>query len=225
FEREGVAPAAQFYALVGSPAVDYRAADPATPRPKDFTSEFAWLKDKPDFIGLEGYLFPDTYRVYADATVEDIVRKMLENFDRKLTPELREEITKSNRSLHQIVTMASIVEAEIANHDDRPTAAGLLWKRRDRGMLLQVDASVNYVTGKHDPRVSREDTAADSSYNTYKYPGLPRGPIGNPGTSAILAALRPKESPYWFFLTTKDGKTVFSRTLEEHNINVQRHLR
>jgi len=224
-EREGIAPAATFYALAGSPAVDYRVADPALPRPKDFTSTFTWLKEKPDFIGLEGYLFPDTYRVYADASLEDIVHKMLENFDRKVTPELRGEIAKSGRSLHQIITMASIIEAEIANPDDRPTAAGVLWKRRDRGMLLQVDATVNYVTGKHDPSVSREDVAADSSYNTYKYAGLPRGPIGNPGMSAILAATNPKESPYWFFLTTKDGKTVFSRTLEEHNANVQRYIR
>ncbi len=225
-EREGIAQAEELHELVGFPAMDYRSADPAIPRPKDFSTDFAFLResDKPDFIGLDGYLFPDTYRVYADASVEDIVRKLLENFDRKLTPELRAEVAASGRSLHQIITMASIIEAEISNHDDRATAAGILWKRRDRGMLLQVDASVNYVTGKRDPRVSREDAAVDSAYNTYRYPGLPRGPIGNPGMSAILAALRPKESPYWFFLTTKERKTVFSRTLEEHNANVARHL-
>lgn len=226
-EREGVAQAEELHELVGFPAMDYRTADPAIPRPKNFTVDFVFLRDsgRPDFIGLEGYLFPDTYRVYADASAEDIVRKMLENFDRKLTAELRAEVAAGKRSLHQIITMASLIEAEIANHEDRPTAAGILWKRRDRGMLLQVDATVNYVTGKHDPRVSRDDTGVDSSYNTYKYPGLPRGPIGNPGMSAILAALRPKESPYWYFLTTKDGKTVFSRTLEEHNANVARYLK
>lgn len=226
-EREGIASGIQLHAITGTPAVDLRTAGPAVTKPKGFSTEFAFLREggKPDFIGLEGYLFPDTYRVYVDASVEDIVRKMLQNFDRKLTPELRDEIAKSGRSLHQIITVASLVEAEISNHDDRPTAAGVLWKRRDRGMLLQVDATVNYVTGKHDPRVSRDDTAVDSAYNTYKYPGLPRGPIGNPGMSAILAALRPKESLYWYFLTTKDGKTVFSKTLEEHNLNVQRYLR
>jgi UPF0755 protein len=225
-EREGIAQAEELHELAGFPAMDYRSADLAIPRPKDFSAAFTFLKEdgKPDFIGLDGYLFPDTYRVYEDASVEDIVRKMLENFSRKLTPELRDEIVKSGRSLHQIITMASLIEAEIANHEDRATAAGILWKRRDRGMFLQVDATVNYVTGKRDPRVSRDDAAYDSAYNTYKYPGLPRGPIGNPGMSAILAALRPKESSYWFFLTTKEGKTVFSRTLEEHNANVQRHL-
>ncbi|MDO8598813.1 MAG: endolytic transglycosylase MltG, partial [bacterium] len=159
-EREGIAQAKEFHELVGFPAMDYRSADLAIPRPKDFATDFTFLRDngRPDFVGLEGYLFPDTYRVYMDATIEDIVRKMLENFDRKLTLELREEIVKSGRSLHQIITMASIVEAEISNHDDRAVAAGILWKRRDRGMLLQVDATVNYVTGKHDPRVSRVDT-------------------------------------------------------------------
>lgn len=228
FEREGIAQAEELHELAGFPAMDYRSADPAIPRPKIFANAFAFLHEseggKPDFIGLEGYLFPDTYRVYADASVEDIVGRMLDNFGGKMNPERVEEITKSGRSLHQIITMASLIEAEIANHEDRATAAGILWKRRDRGMLLQVDATVNYVTGKHDPRVSREDSSVDSAYNTYKYPGLPRGPIGNPGMSAILAALRPKESPYWFFLTTKDGKTVFSRTLEEHNANVSRYL-
>lgn len=226
FEREGIATGIQLHAMTGTPAMDARTVGPAVSRPKDFSGDFSFLREsgKPDFIGLEGYLFPDTYRVYTDASVEDIVRKMLGNFDRKFAPELRVEVTASKRSLHQIITMASLIEAEIANHEDRPTAAGILWKRRDRGMLLQVDATVNYVTGKHDPRVSRDDTAVDSAYNTYKYPGLPRGPIGNPGMSAILAALRPKESPYWFFLTTKDGKTVFSRTLDEHNANVARYL-
>ena len=225
-EREGIAQAEELHELAGFPAMDYRSADPAIPRPKDFARDYAFLRDngKPEFIGLEGYLFPDTYRVYADASVEDIVRKMLEHFDRRIDANIREEVAKSGRSLHQIITMASIIEAEISNHDDRAVAAGILWKRRDRGMLLQVDATVNYVTGKRDPRVSREDTAADSAYNTYRYPGLPRGPIGNPGMSAILAALRPKESPYWFFLTAKDGRTVFSRTLEEHNANVRQYL-
>ena len=150
---------------------------------------------------------------------------MLQNFDRRVTPELRAEIVASGRTLHQIITMASIIEAEIARSEDRPVAAGVLWKRRDRGMLLQVDSTVNYITGKHDPGVSREDAAVDSAYNTYRYPGLPRGPIGNPGMDAILAALRPVESPYWFFLTPRDGSTIFSRSLEEHNRNVVKYLR
>lgn len=224
FEREGIADANALFALVGAPATDYRFADPALPRPKDFSTNFPLLRERPAFVSYEGYLFPDTYRVYADASLEDIVQKMFVNLERKMTPELREEIAKSGRSVHQILTMASIVEAEISRAEDRPIAAGVLWKRRDRGMLLQVDASVNYVTGKHDPRVSRDDAGMDSAYNTYRYAGLPRGPIGNPGMDAILATLRPQSSPYWFFLTTKGGQTVFSRTLEEHNANVARHL-
>lgn len=224
-EREHIATANELFALAGAPAVDYRDADAAIARPKDFSRDFFYLNEKPEFIGLEGYLFPDTYRVYEDASVEDILRKMLQNFDRKLTPELRAEIAASGRSLHQVLTMASIIEAEVARNDDRAIAAGILWKRRDRGMRLQVDASVNYATGKHDPRVSTTDAAVDSSYNTYRYAGLPRGPINNPGMDAILAALRPTQSPYWFFLTTTDGRTVFSKTIEEHNANIARYLR
>lgn len=224
--REGIigSPEALF-AVTGAPAVDDRSTPAELPRPRDFTAEFPLLAEKPTFIGLEGYLFPETYRIYADASAEDLVRKMLAHLDRTLTFALREEIVRSGRTLHQILTMASIIEAEIAVPADRPIAAGILWKRRDRGMLLQVDATVNYVTGKHDPRVSREDTVVDSAYNTYRYPGLPRGPIGNPGMDAILAALRPQPSPYWFFLTTRDRRTVFSRTLDEHHVNIAQHLR
>ncbi|MBI4433631.1 endolytic transglycosylase MltG [Candidatus Uhrbacteria bacterium] len=224
-EREGIATAAELAALAGTPAMDYRIADAQVLRPKDFSGTFAFLKEKPEFIGLEGYLFPNTYRVYVDASLTDILGKMLTEFDRKLTPELRQEITQSGRSLHQVLTMASIIEAEISRPEDRALASGILWKRRDRGMRLQVDSTVNYVTGKHDPRVTIADTGIDSAYNTYRYPGLPRGPINNPGMDAILAALRPKESPYWFFLTAPSGQTTFSRTLEEHQANSVKHLR
>lgn len=224
-EEQGIARSADLYRITGAPAVDYRTANVEVPRPKDLHGEFSILSERPEFVSFEGYLFPDTYRVYVDASVEDIVRKMLANLEQQLTPDLRREITESGRTVHQILTMASIIEAEISRREDRPTAAGILWKRRDRGMHLQVDATVNYVTGKRDPRVSRDDSALDSAYNTYRYPGLPRGPIGSPGLDAILAALRPVSSPYWFFLTTRDGRTVFSRTLGEHQVNVNRHLR
>lgn len=224
FARAGIASQEELYGITGAPGVDYRSAEYAAQRPRSFDDAFSFLKDKPEFIGLEGYLFPDTYRVYADATAEDVVKKMLANFDRKITPELREEIARSGRTLHQIITMASIIEAEARGAEDRSIVAGIFWKRRDRGMLLQADSTVNYVTGKHDARVSRNDTLLDSAYNTYRYAGLPRGPINNPGMDAIVAALRPKQSPYWFFLTMKEGKVIYARTLEEHNENVAKYL-
>lgn len=222
-EREGIATADAFYALVGAPAADYRRADAGT-RPTQLDAEFSFLAERSEFVGLEGYLFPDTYRVYEDASLEDIVRKLLAHFDTQMTPELRAEIAASGRTLHQIVTMASIVEKEVGDDVSRPIVADILWKRRDNGWLLQSDATVNYVTGKSDPRTRLADHAVDSSFNTYKYPGLPHGPISNPGMASILAALRPKASPYWFFLTGPDGAVHFARSLDEHNANIRKYL-
>lgn len=222
--RAEISPAEDLYKITGAPGVDYRLAEFAAQQPQSFVEKFSFLKDKPEFIGLEGYLFPDTYRVYEDATVEEIVQKMLANFDRKLTPEIREEITKSGRTIHQIVTTASIIEAEARGTEERAIVSGIFWKRRDNGMRLQADSTVNYITGKRDPRVSLGDTLLDSAYNTYRYGGLPRGPINNPGMDAILAAIHPKPSPYWFFITTKEGRVVYARTLEEHNANIAKYL-
>ncbi|MFH1430311.1 MAG: endolytic transglycosylase MltG, partial [Candidatus Uhrbacteria bacterium] len=224
-EREGIGSPDELYAIVGIPATDYRHADPEIPRPIDLGAEYPFLVEKPEFIGLEGYLFPDTYRVYADTSVEDIVYKMLDNLSVKLTDELLAEIAASGRSLHQVLTLASLVEKEVSNEEDRPIVAGILWKRRDRGWLLQADSTVNYVTGKSDPRTRIADHSVDSSFNTYRYAGLPRGPISNPGMASILAALRPQESPYWFFLTTPDGETKYGRSLAEHNTNIARYLK
>ncbi|MDO8425833.1 MAG: endolytic transglycosylase MltG [bacterium] len=222
-EREGVTDAAALYALTGEPAADYRKMEGAT-RPTVFDGEFAFLAERSEFVGLEGYLFPDTYRVFDDASAADIVRKLLQNFDDKMTPVLREETAASGRSLHQIVTMASLVEKEVADDAARPIVAGILWKRRDQRWRLQADSTVNYITGKSDPRTRIADHDADSSFNTYKYPGLPHGPISNPGMASILAALRPEATPYWFFLTGTDDTVHYARTLEEHNANVRKYL-
>lgn len=187
-------------------------------------SNFQFLLDKPKKVGLEGYLFPDTYQVYKNATAEDIARKMLENFDKKLTVEMRADIEKRGRTIFDIVRMASIIEAEVPHVEDRPIISGLLWKRLEVGMLLQVDSTLNYSTGNKSRALSLEELKIDSMYNSYKYPGLPPTPIGNPGLDAIRAAIYPKESPYWFFLSSKDGKTIFSKTLEEHNAAKAKYL-
>ncbi|MDO8463428.1 MAG: endolytic transglycosylase MltG [bacterium] len=225
-EIEGIAQAEELHELVGFPAMDYRNAEPAIPRPThNFDVEFPFLTERPEFVGFEGYLFPDTYRVFEDATVEDIVTKMLRHFDTQMTLVLREEIAASGRTLHQVVTMASIIEEEVADDAARPIVADILWKRRDQGWLLQADSTVNYVTGKSDARTLFADHAVDSSFNTYRYAGLPRGPISNPGMASILAAIRPEPSPYWFFLTAPDGTMHYARTLDEHNANIRKYLR
>ena len=187
-------------------------------------TNYQFFTDKPKKKGLEGYLFPDTYQVYKNATVEDIARKMLENFDKKLTAEMRVDIESRGRTVFDIVRMASIIEAEVPHVEDRPIISGLLWKRLEVGMLLQVDSTLNYATGNKSRALSFEELKIDSLYNSYKYPGLPPTPIGNPGLDAIKAAIYPKESPYWFFLSSKDGKTIFSKTLEEHNAAKAKYL-
>ena len=174
------------------------------------------LDSRPKNLDLEGYLFPDTYRVYSDATATDIVRKMLDNLDRKLTLELRTEIEKQGKTIHEILTIASILEKEVSTDADRKMVADIFYKRLAAGIPLQADSTVNYVTGKGVSRASAEDLEIDSPYNTYKYRGLPPGPICNPGLSSIMAAIYPTSNPYLYFLTTPDGKVIYSKTYEEH---------
>ncbi|MEW6610064.1 MAG: endolytic transglycosylase MltG [Patescibacteria group bacterium] len=175
---------------------------------------------------LEGYLFPDTYRLYLDARPEDLIEKMLNNFLGKIGEEsLARALKISHHSRHEIITMASIIEAEVPHSNDRPVIAGIFWKRIEAGIPLQADSTVNYATGKHTRAASLDDLRFNSPYNTYLYPDLPPGPISNPGISAIKAALHPQDSPYWFFLSKEDGTTVFSKTLDEHAAAKEKYLR
>ncbi|MBI4135367.1 endolytic transglycosylase MltG [Candidatus Uhrbacteria bacterium] len=186
---------------------------------------FVFLSDVPAGVGVEGYLFPDTYRVFKDAQTQDIVQKMLENFDAKLTSEMRAAIGAQGKTVFDIVRMASIVEREVPHEEDRPVIAGILWKRLDAGMALQVDSTLNYATGGKNAALTAQELAIDSPYNTYKYRGLPPAPIGNPGLSALRAAIYPQHSAYWYFLSGTDGKTHFAKDLDEHNENKARYLK
>jgi len=122
--------------------------------------------------------------------------------------------------------MASMIEKEVQTPEDKKMVSGILWKRITEGMPLQVDATVNYITGKHDKGVQIKDTVIDSPYNTYKYYGLPKGPISNPGMDSIQAAIYPQKSVYWYYLSaTKTGETIFSKTLEEHNLAISKYLK
>ncbi|MDO8582136.1 MAG: endolytic transglycosylase MltG [bacterium] len=175
---------------------------------------------------LEGYLFPDTYRIFKDATVQEIVVKMRGNFDRKVTSEMRADIKKQKKTLDEILIMASILEREVRTPEEMRLASDLFWRRVAIGMPLQSDATVNFVTGEKRPSPLYKDLEVDSPYNTYKYRGLPPGPIGNPGLFAITAAIYPKKNDYWFFLTTQDdGRAIFSKTFDEHNWNKVKYLK
>lgn len=196
---------------------------------KQFETSFEFLRDKPENLGLEGYLFPDTYRIFVGASSTALVGKMLENFDKKLTPDLRDEIRKQHKTIFEILTVASLIEQEVRTREDRAVVSGILWKRLEVGIPLQVDATLLYAkevkTGQSSIIISAEDKKIDSPYNTYKYRGLPKGPISNPGINAIRAAIYPKSSPYLYYLSAPDGKTIFSKTLEEHNTAKAKYLR
>ena len=173
---------------------------------------------------LEGFLFPDTYHFSPSIGVEEIVKTFLHNFDKKLTPELREEIEKQNKTIFEIITMASLIEKEVRTFEDKKMVSGILWKRLKSDIPLQVCPTIIYITGKQTTKISVEETKIDSPYNTYKYLGLPIGPICNPGLESILAAVYPEDSEYWYYLSTPKGETIFTRTLEEHNINKAKYL-
>ncbi|MFH1978926.1 MAG: endolytic transglycosylase MltG [Patescibacteria group bacterium] len=164
---------------------------------------------------LEGYLFPDTYYVPTNITPDSFVEMMKEAFEKKTIPEMREK---------DILTMASILEKEESNLEDKKLIAGILWKRIDAGMALQVDAVFPYIIGKNSYQLTLDDLKTDSPYNTYLYKGLPPGPIANPGLESLEAALNPTDSAYWYYLSDKNGQTYYSKTYEEHLRKKERYL-
>jgi len=172
----------------------------------------------------EGYLFPDTYLFLPNVEAEQVFKEMSSNFKKKIE-DIKIEIRRSDRKLEEIIIMASLLEEEARTTETRRLIAGILWKRLDIGMALQVDAVFGYIIGKNTFELTLEDLKIDSPYNTYKYPGLPVGPITNPGMDSILAALRPEESTYLFYLSDREGNMYYSETFEGHKIKKQRYLR
>lgn len=167
-------------------------------------------------IPLEGYLFPDTYFLDpSDFKPEQLITKCLNNFNKKL-PEKPE-------NLHEIITMASIIEREVRTEKDLPVISGILWKRYKQNWHLGADATLLYITD--DKTISEADLEIDSPYNTRKVVGIPPGPIGNPGLKSIEAAINPADSSYWYYLTTPDtGEVIYAKTNTEQNINRAKYL-
>jgi len=220
-----------FFKVVGLPLVDYRANKKLT-EPYDFSSEFSFLKDKPLHRGLEGYLFPDTYRVYASSSVEEITRKMLDNFDNKLTENMRVDITSQGRTIYEVITLASLIEKEApinyqtGDNKDAKIIAGVFLNRLRIGQGLQSDATLSYIYSDNKPAHSGAELEVDSLYNTYKYRDLPPGPICNPGILAIEAAIYPTKTDYNYFLTPKgDSTVIYARTYDEHLKNKYKYLK
>ncbi|MDD2753714.1 MAG: endolytic transglycosylase MltG [Candidatus Portnoybacteria bacterium] len=191
----------------------------------DFQVQYKFLSDAPANAGLEGFLFPDTYIFERDVKAAGIIKKFLDNFDKKLTPDLREQISRQGKNIYNVVILASIVQQEAIDENDMPLVAGVFANRLQKGIALESDASVNYATGKKLRQTTYEDLKIKSPYNTYMYRGLPPGPIANPGIEAIRAAINPPKTDYLFFLHPLDGPTVFSKTLDEHNRNRAKYLK
>jgi UPF0755 protein len=209
FESKGLGPAAEF-STQASDAQLIRNVDPAA-------------KD------LEGYLFPDTYAMTRHATAAQLVPRMVTGFQKALAPEIWSAAEARGLSMRAFVTLASIVEKETGKPEERPLVAAVYTNRLKIGMALQCDPTVIYAlerAHRYDGNLTRENLQFDSPYNTYRYPGLPPGPIANPGRASLEAVARPADVPYLYFVSRGDGSHAFASTLEEHNRNVnefQRH--
>jgi len=206
FEAHGFGPADTFVA----------AARDATP-----------IKDlDPAAKDLEGYLFPETYALPRRTDASKLVRLMTSRFEHVLTPDLREAAAARHLSMHEVVTLASIVEKETARADERPLVAGVYTNRLRIGMALACDPTVIYALqrmGRYNGNLHKADLSMDSPYNTYRYPGLPPGPIASPGRAALEAAVQPADTDYLYFVSRNDGSHAFARTYDEHKRNVEKY--
>ncbi len=168
----------------------------------------------------EGYLFPDTYFLARGTDATRILEMMLGRFKDKVPANCIDLAARKGMNLQALITLASIIEKEARVADERAVISGVFHKRLKRGMKLQADPTVRYALQVWERKLTRADLGVDSPYNTYRYAGLPPGPICNPGLDSIRAAAEPADVPYLYFVTRKDGsgRHEFSRTLEEHNL-------
>lgn len=199
-------------AVIGERA-DARRFDPA------WREEFSFLKALPADRSLEGYLFPDTYRVWKEQLPEGLIRKQLQTFQQEVTSLPLTEKSLPLKSLDDVIRLASIVEKEVATEADRRLVAGVFLTRLREGMPLQSDATIQYVTQSGRSRSTAADLRLASDFNTYRVKGLPPAPICNPSLSAIRAVLDPDVRGYRYFLTDAAGKVYYAKTLQEHAQN------
>ena len=179
---------------------------------------YGYIPQTGDYRQLEGFLFPETYSINRNMDPVQIINMMLAEFNKNWTPERQARADEMGYSVSQIVTVASLVEREARVDSERPTIASVIYNRLDEGMLLQIDATVQYALGEQKDRLLYSDLEIDSPYNTYKNTGLPVGPIASPGLSSIDAALYPEETNYYYYQTSTagDGSHYFCETFAEH---------
>ena len=184
---------------------------------KNFSYNYSFLDpaELGDANRLEGYLFPDTYEFYAYMEPSSAINKFLDNYGRRVTDEMEAQAANRGRTMDEIIIIASLIEKEAGSNEERGKIASVIYNRLNAGMPLQIDATVNYITGNN--KISDGDLEIDNPYNTYVYKGLPPGPISNPGLASINAALNPENTGYYYYaLDTSTMTHKFSRTYEEH---------
>lgn len=184
---------------------------------KNGSFDYKFLKDAPqDITRLEGFLYPETYQVDLDADAHDVIDAMLKQFDKVFKDEYYEKAEEMGLSVHEVMTVASIVEREAKTEEDKEKVASVIYNRLKEGMPLQMDSILAYITGEEKIKASLEDTKVESEYNPYTNKGLPPGPICSPGLASIKAALYPADTDYLYFVATDklDGTNVFSEDYE-----------
>lgn len=182
-----------------------------------FDDQFAFLQGRPAGASLEGFLFPETYLVPRGSKAKDLIILQLKQFGTEWTDGRQTQATQRKRTVFEIVTLASLIEREARFDEDRAKVASVIYNRLARGMLLQIDATVLYAKGVWQATVTYDDRKIASPYNTYLHPGLPPGPIANPGIKAIDAALNPAPTDYLYYLSDPQGHLHYARTPDEFN--------
>lgn len=181
-----------------------------------YKDDFEFLKDSPDITNLQGFLMPDTYNVYVNASEEEIIKLLLAQFDKFYVEEIKPLLKDSKLNFEETMTLASIVEKEALLDEERDEVAAVFLNRLDINMKLQSCATVNYAHGEWKERLTLDDIAIDSPYNTYVIDGLPPSPINSPGRVSITAVLKPADVNYLFFVAKGDGSHYFSNSYDEH---------
>ena len=181
------------------------------------------MENIPLSADLEGFLFPDTYNFDLKTDNFDMARIFLFNFEKKIGGETK---ISNKKNFFEVIIMASLLEKEARNFEDKQKIADILWRRLENKMPLQVDATINYAIGQNKEKLSLIDLEINSQYNTYKNLGLPPGPICNPGKESILAAANPPKNDFWYYLSSSfDGKIIYSKDFEEHKLNKSKYLK
>jgi len=176
-----------------------------------------------DADSVEGYLFPDTYQFVKGMTPEDMLGRMAARMRDQLTPEIRDRARARDLSVHQMLTLASIIEREAVERKEMSLISAVFWNRLKRDIPLQADPTVQYALGKNGRALTREDLLVESPFNTYRRAGLPPGPIASPGRAAIEAAVNPARVDYLYFVSVDDRRHHFSSSLADHNSAVARY--